>query len=70
MMHATGIVISIVGGVALVGAWIAGENGTFAGLSQQHLYWDALNLQLIGIAAGICALVRRQIEKENPSSFF
>ena len=70
MMHVTGIIISIVGVIALVGAWIAGANGTLAGLSQQHLYWDALNLQLVGIAAGVCALVRRQIEKENPGSFF
>ena len=70
IMHATGILISIAGGIALLGAWIARESGTFAGLSQQHLYWDALDLQLVGVAAGICAIYRRTLEKESPGSFF
>ncbi len=69
-MHATMIFAGIVGGLALVGAWIAGESGAFLGLSAGVLYTNALNLQVVAIGAGICTLVRRQMEKENPGSFF
>lgn len=69
MMHATMIVAGILGGIALVGAWVAGENGTFLGFSSGLLYTNALNVQIVAISAGICTLVRRQMEKENPSSF-
>lgn len=69
-MHATMIITGIVGGAALVGAWVAGESGTFLGFSASLLYPNALNLQVVAISAGICTLVRRKIEKENPGSFF
>lgn len=58
--------MSTIGAFALVGAWIAGDSGTFLGYAQLHLYWDALNLQLIGIAAALCALYRRRIEEKSP----
>ncbi len=68
-MHATMIIAGIVGGVALIGAWIAGESGTFFGFSANFLYTNALNLQIVAISAGICTLVRMKIEKERPGSF-
>jgi len=64
------IFTGILGGIALVGAWIAGGSGTFLGFSASLLYTNALNLQIVAISAGICTLVRRQMEKENPGSFF
>ncbi len=65
-MHVASIVLAICGPFALVGAWIAGESGTFFGLSQGHLYNDAIVIELIAIAASICVLVRMQMEKDNP----
>lgn len=63
IMHSAMIALGIAGAIALVGAWIAGTNGTFAGLTQEHLFWDALNLQGIAISAGVCALVYMQRER-------
>ena len=69
-MHTTMIIASILGGIALVGAWIAGGSNTFLGFEASVLYTNALNLQVVAISAGICALVRRQMEKENSGTFF
>ena len=68
LMHLMSILIGVVGAVALVGAWIAGDNGTFLGFSQAHLFNDAIVVELIAIAASICTLVRIQLEKANPGS--
>ena len=64
-MHWIARVIGIWGGLALVGAWVAGEGGTALGFSQQHLYYDAIVLTLISIAALVCTLVYLQQEKVN-----
>ena len=38
--------------LALLGAWVAeGSGGAFMGLSQQHLFNDAIVLSLLGIAS-------------------
>lgn len=66
IMHLMSILIGIVGALALFGAWAAQENGTFLGLSQGHLFNDAIVLELIAIAASICTLVRIELEKANP----
>ena len=65
MMHGVSIVVGIWGVLALVGAWLAGDGGTAFGFSQFHLFADATILQLIAISAGICALYRRQLEREG-----
>jgi len=65
IVHGISIAAGIWGGLALVAAWIAGESGTVLGFSQQHLYNDAIVLTLIGISAGVCALIRMQLEKQN-----
>ena len=70
LMHATMIITGILGGIALVGAWIAGSSSTFLGLEAGILYTNALNLQVVAISAGGCTLVRRHMEKENPGHFF
>lgn len=62
-IHGVSIVAAIWGALALVGAWLAGENGTIFGFSQQHCYFNAIILMLISISAGVCALYRRQLER-------
>jgi len=65
IMHWIARILGIWGGFALVGAWVAGEKGTFLGFSQQHLYNDAIVLTLISIAALLCAILYLQEEKVN-----
>ena len=62
-MHWIARVVGIWGGLALVGAWVAGEGGTALGFSQQRLYYDAIVLTLISIAALVCAILYLQQEK-------
>lgn len=64
-IHGVSIVAGIWGFLALIGAWLAGENGTIWGFSQQHCFNDAIVLTLISISAGICAIYRRELEKET-----
>ena len=66
--HGVAIVTGIWGALALVGAWLAGENGTIWGFSQQHCFYDAIVLTLISISAGVCAIYRRDLEKEGLNS--
>ena len=68
LAHLISIVLGIAGALALVGAWIAGESGTFLGFSQAHLFNDAIVLELITIAMAVCTLVRMQLEKDSPGS--
>ncbi len=63
-IHGVSIVAGIWGLLALIGAWLAGQNGTILGFTQQHCYSDAIVLTLISISAGMCALYRRQLERE------
>lgn len=64
-IHGVSIVAGIWGALALIGAWLAGQNGTIWGFTQQHCYNDAIVLTLISISAGVCALYRRQLEREG-----
>lgn len=65
MMHAVSIITGIWGFLALIGAWIAGQNGTIWGWTQEHCYINAAILMLVSISAGVCAVYRRQIEREG-----
>jgi hypothetical protein len=69
IMHAVMIGTGILGGVALIGGWLASGSGAFLGIPAGLFYTNAMNLQLVAISAGICTIVRRNIEKENPGSF-
>lgn len=64
-IHGVSIVAGILGVLALLAAWIAGEGGTTLGFSESHLFNDAIVLTLISISGGVCALYRRQLEQEN-----
>ena len=68
LIHLISILVGIVGALALFGAWIAGEKGTFLGFSQAHLFNDAIVFELIAIAASVCSLVRIQLERDSPGS--
>lgn len=68
VIHLLSLLAGVVGALALFAAWAAGENGTFLGFSQAHLFNDAIVLQLIAIAASVCTLTRMQLEKDNPGS--
>lgn len=64
-IHGVAIVTGIWGFLALIGAWLAGEHGTIFGFTQQHCFFDAIVLELISVSAGICAIYRRQLEREG-----
>jgi len=66
LVHVASILLAILGALALIGAWLAGETGTFLGLSQEHLYNDAIVLELIAIGAAVCTMVRLQLEAASP----
>ena len=66
LMHVVSGIISILGVLALFGAWAAGPKGEILGLSQTHLFYDAIVLELIAIAAAVCTLVRFQLEALYP----
>ncbi len=66
MMHVVSFIFGWAGLFALIGAWIAGDGGTFIGFSQAHLYNDAIVFELMAIAASVCVNVRMKLEKEHP----
>lgn len=65
VMHWVARVVGIGGGLALVGAWVAGESGAALGFSQPHLYNDAIVLTLISISALVCSMIYSQQEKNQ-----
>lgn len=50
-MVAIGRVLLTLSLLALLGAWLSEGSGEIAGLSQQHLFNDAIVLALLGIAS-------------------
>ena len=67
-IHLMSLIVGVVGALALVGAWAAGENETVLGLTQTHLFYDAIVLELIAIAASVCTLVRLELEAAHPGT--
>lgn len=66
VMHVVSGIVSILGFLALLAAWTAGSDGQVFGVSQAHLYSDAIVIELIAIAAAVCTLVRLQLEALYP----
>lgn len=65
IIHGVSIIAAIWGFLALIGAWLAGEHGTIFGFTQQHCFFDAIVFELISVSAGVCAIYRRQLEREG-----
>ena len=61
--HWVGRIVGTLGGLALVGAWVAGESGRVFGLSQTHLFFDSIALSLLSIAGLICGLFYLRLEE-------
>lgn len=63
LIHLVSIIAGIIGFLALIGSWIAGQNGTWLGFTQEHCINNAIVFTLISISAGVCAIYRRQTEQ-------
>lgn len=63
VLHVVSVIIGFWGVLALIGAWLAGENGTIWGFSQQHCFFDAIILVLIAIWIQIATMHHMMLEK-------
>jgi len=63
ILHGVSATTGILGVLALIGAWIATANTSFLGLSEEHLFNDAIVLLLGSIAFGIGTLIHQSEEK-------
>jgi len=64
ILHGGAAIAGVLGVLSLISAWIAEIGGTFLGLSQAHLYNDAMSLLLVSIAFGIGTLIHIHLEKK------
>ncbi len=65
ILHVVSVVAGFWGVLALIGAWLAGENGTIWGFSQQHCFYDAIILVLIAIWSQLGAMHHMMLEKNG-----
>lgn len=65
ILHTSAVIVVALGILALLGAWLAGEEGRTLGLSQEHLFSDAIALFLLGISLQLGTLVHRDIERHG-----
>ncbi len=62
-LHFLAALAAVLGSLALVGAWVAGDTGSVLGFSQAHLFSDASSLLLVSIACGIGTLIHHNLER-------
>lgn len=62
LLHFLAVILGIIGFLALVGAWIAGD-GEFLGFEQAHLFSDANSLLLLAILFALGTLIHQNLEK-------
>jgi len=65
MLHNSAVFVVAGGALSILAAWLAGESGTFMGLSQRHLFSDATALLLLGISLQLGTLIHRDIERHG-----
>ena len=65
VLHIITVIVISIGILSLIGAWIAGEDGTFLGFSQAHFFNDATVLVLIAIGFGIGTLFHQREEQNK-----
>ena len=63
ILHGISTTAGVLGTIMLFGAWIAGFQGSFLGMSEEHLFNDTKSLLLVSIAFGIGTLIHRTEEK-------
>jgi len=64
ILHGISAVAGVVGLLAIFGAWMATANGSFLGMSEQHLFNDAISLLLASVAFGIGTLIHLKEERK------
>ncbi len=62
ILHGISAIAGVFGMLAIFGAWIATSNGSFLGMSEQHLFNDAISLLLASVAFGIGTLIHLKEE--------
>jgi len=65
LLHGVAAVAGVIGVLALFAAWIAAWQGSFLGMSEEHLFNDAKSLLLASIAFGIGTLVHQHDKKKK-----
>ncbi|MDP1625252.1 MAG: hypothetical protein Q8L64_05830 [bacterium] len=65
ILHVLSIIAGFLGVLALIGAWLAGENGTVLGFSQQHCFYDAIVLVLVAIWLQLATMHHMMLEKHH-----
>ena len=65
ILHTSAVIVIAVGILTLLAAWLAGETGTVAGLSQRHLFSDATVFLLLGISLQLGTLIHRDIKRHG-----
>lgn len=63
ILHGVSAIAGVLGLLALFAAWFARAEGTVLGLTQAHLFNDAMSLLLASIAFGLGTLIHMKQEK-------
>ena len=64
-LHVVSVISGFLGVVALIGAWCASRNGPVWGMSEAHLFMDAIVLVLIAIWLQIATMHHMMLEKKG-----
>lgn len=64
ILHGVSAIAGILGVLSLIASWIAWIQGSFLGLSSEHLNLDAGVLFLASIAFGVGTLIHQNQEKK------
>ena len=62
ILHVVTFISGILGVLALIGAWIAGEGGRFLGIIQQHLFYDSFALFMFAILLALGTIIHQNEE--------
>ena len=65
VLHGVAAIAAFLGLLSLFGAWIATSQGSFFGLSEEHLFNDTMSLLLVSVTFGIATLVNIHQEKRR-----
>ncbi len=65
IFHVASVLAGLLGVVMLLGAWVAGENGTAFGFTQPHLFMDAIVLVLIAIWVQLATIHHMKLEENG-----